>query len=167
MKSKKSSETIISEWKKRNRSSGWIKTTALTAIMWLFTACENIPNDSIIVNADEKSEKFNIEYQIGSPESGSIIDYNVFVHKNGNNFECDINQSDWWISNNIKIESDNVDWLFSEITNRLDHDLITDETRSDKDDKIAFAKQTYKDSVLNRKTPAKKWEVRVKYKKKK
>ena len=166
MKSKKSSETIkTSEWKKRSKSSGWIKTTAF-AIMWLFTACENIPNDSIIVNTDEKSEKFNIEYQIGSPESGSIIDYNVFVHKNGNNFECDINQSDWWISNNIKIESDNVDWLFSEITNRLDHDLLTDETRNDKDDKIAFAKQTYKDSVLNRKTPAKKWEVRVKYKKK-
>jgi hypothetical protein len=34
--------------------------------------------------------------------------------------------------------------------------LITDETRADKDDKIAFAKQTYKDSVLNRKTPTKK-----------
>ena len=59
-----------------------------------------------------------------------------------------------------------MDWLFSEITNKLDHDLLTDETRNDKDDKIAFAKQTYKDSVLNRKTPAKKWEVRIKYKKK-
>ena len=167
MKSKKSSETIKpSEWKKTNRSSGWIKTTAF-AIMWLFTACENIPNDSIIINADEKSEKFSIEYQFSEWSAwATLIDYNVFVHKNGNNFECDINQSDWWISNNIKIESDNVDWLFSEITNRLDHDLLTDETRNDKDDKIAFAKQTYKDSVLNRKTPAKKWEVRVKYKKK-
>ena len=165
MKLKKSSE-VSRRPEHERKSSGWIKTTAF-AIMWLFTACENIPNDSVIVNADEKSEKFSIEYQIGSPESGSIIDYNVFVHKNGNNFECDINQSDWWISNNIKIESDNVDWLFSEITNRLDHDLITDETRDDKDDKVAFAKQTYKDSVLNRKTPAKKWEVRVKYNKKK
>ena len=165
MKLKKSSE-VSRKPEHERKSSGWVKTTALAAIMWLFTACENIPNDSIIINADEKSEKFNIEYQIGSPESGSIIDYNVFVHKNGNNFECDIKQSDWWISNNIKIESDNVDWLFSEITNRLDHDLLTDETRNDKDDKIAFAKQTYKDSVLNRKTPAKKWEVRIKYKKK-
>ena len=165
MKLKKSSE-VSRRPEHERKSSGWIKTTAF-AIMWLFTACENIPSDSVIVNADEKSEKFSIEYQIGSPESGSIIDYNVFVHKNGNNFECNIKQSDWWISNNIKVESDNVDWLFSEITNRLDHDLITDETRADKDDKIAFAKQTYKDSVLNRKTPAKKWEVRVKFKKKK
>ena len=167
MKSRKASEiTKNPEKKNRKKSSGWIKTTAM-AIMWLFTACENIPSDQIILNMDEKSEKFSIEYQFGSPESATLVDYNIFVHKNGNNFECDINQSDWWISNNIKIESDNVDWLFSEITNRLDHDLITDETRADKDDKIAFAKQTYKDSVLNRKTPAKKWEVRVKYKKKK
>jgi hypothetical protein len=33
--------------------------------------------------------------------------------------------------------------------------LITDDTRDDKDDKVAFAKQTYKDSILNRKTLAK------------
>jgi hypothetical protein len=94
------------------------------------------------------------------------VDYNIFVHKNGNNFEWNIEQSDWLISNNIKIESDNVDSLFNEIANKLDHDLITDDTRDDKDDKVAFAKQTYKDSILNRKTPAKEWEIKVKYEKK-
>jgi Mg2+/Co2+ transporter CorC len=60
------------------------------------------------------------------------------------------------ISNNIKVESDNVDRLFETIADKLDHDLITDDTRDDKDDKVAFAKQTYKDSILSRKTPAKK-----------
>ena len=166
MKSKKSSETIKpSEWKKTNRSSGWIKTTAF-AIMWLFTACENIPNDSIIINADEKSEKFNIEYQIGSPESGSIIDYNIFVRKNGEIFEWNIKQSDWLISNNTKIETDNVDRLFHEISKKLDHDFITDNTKNNKDKKVNFAKKAYKDNILNK---SKKWgkygEIKIKYKK--
>ena len=166
MKSRKATEiTKNPEKKNRKKSSGWIKTTAM-AIMWLFTACENIPSDQIILNMDEKSEKFSIEYQFGSPESATLVDYNIFVHKNGDNFEWNIEQSDWLISNNIKIESDNVDSLFDEIANKLDHDLITDDTRDDKDDKVAFAKQTYKDSILNRKTPAKEWEIKVKYEKK-
>jgi hypothetical protein len=36
---------------------------------------------------DEKSEKSSIEYQFGSPESVTLVDYNIFVHKNGDNFE--------------------------------------------------------------------------------
>lgn len=167
MKSRKSSETTNNPEKKNTRkSSGWVKTTAM-AIMWLFTACENIPRDQIILNMDEKSEKFSIEYQLGSPESITLIDYSIFVHKNGNNFVWNIEQSDWWISNNIKVESDNIDTLFNEIANKLNHDLITHDTRDSKNDKVEFAKQTYKDSVLNRKTPTKKWVVKVKYKKKK
>ena len=167
MKSKKSSETIKpSEWKKTNKSSGWVKTTVL-ALAGLFTACENIPSDSIIINADEKSEKFSIEYQFSEWSAwATLIDYNIFVRKNGDKFEWNIEQSDWWFSNNTKIETDNVDVLFDRISENLDHEFITDNTRDRKDAKVAFAKQTYKDSVLNRKTPAKKWEVRVKYKKK-
>lgn len=166
MKSNKKSPEVTSNPEGKSRKSGWVKMT-VSALIGLFTACENIPNDSIIVNANEGSEKFSIEYQFsGGSGEATLIDYNIFVHKNGDKFEWDIEQSDWLFSNNIKIETDNVDLLFDKISEKLDHDYITDNTRDKKDAKVAFAKQTYKDSVLNRKTPAKEWEVKVKFKRK-
>jgi len=163
---KKFSETTKNpEWKKTSKSSGWVKTTAL-AIMWLFASCDNVPSDQIILNADEWSEKFSVEYQFSEWSAwATLIDYNIFVRKNGEIFEWNIEQSDGLISNNTKIESDNVDRLFDEIANKLDHDFITDNTRDKKDKKVAFAKQAYKDNVLNNKKHSK-WETRIKYNKK-
>lgn len=154
------------EWEnlRKSNKAGWVKTTML-AIAWLFTACDNVPNDQIILNADEWLEKFSIKYQFSEWSAwATLIDYNIFVRKNWETFECNIEQSDWWISNNTKIESDNVDRLFNEIANKLDHDFITDNTRNKKDKKVEFAKQVYKDSILNNKNPSK-GETRIKYKK--
>ena len=161
--SKVSPETIKNPDKKTSKSSGRVKTTML-AIAWLFAACDNVPSDQIILNADEWSEKFSVEYEFSEWSAWStLIDYNIFVRRNWETFEWNIEQSDGWISNNTKIESDNVDRLFDEISNKLNHDFITDNTRDKKDKKVAFAKQAYKDNILNKK--GSKWETRIKYNK--
>jgi hypothetical protein len=33
------------------------------------------------LDADKESVEVSLEYQFGSPESGTLVDYDIFVHK--------------------------------------------------------------------------------------
>ena len=155
--------------KKARKSSGWKKvvTTASFALAaWLFSSCDKVPNDQVVLDPNEESVALSFEYQFGSPESGTLIDYNIFVHKDGDKYKWTIQQSDWIFSSTTDIESDNLDWLFEEIADKSDSEYITENTRARKNDKLAFAKKAYKDNILNK---SKKWEksgkFKIKYKK--
>jgi len=155
--------------KDTNKSSGWRKvvTTASFALAaWLFSSCDKVPNDQVVLDPNEESVALSFEYQFGSPESGTLIDYNIFVHKDGDKYKWTIEQSDWFFSNTTNIESDNLDWLFEEIADKSDSEYITENTRARKNDKLAFAKKAYKDNILNK---SKKWgksgKFKIKYKK--
>ena len=164
----KSSETTKDlEWK-TNKSSGWKKvvTTVSFALTWFFTSCDKVPNDQIVLDADKESVEVSLEYQFGSPESGTLVDYDIFVHKKWDKYEWIIEQSDWIFADTINIQSDNLDWLFAEIADKSDSEYITENTRTRKNDKLAFAKKAYKDNILNK---SKKWgksgKFKIKYKK--
>lgn len=133
---------------------------------WLFSACDSVPNDQIILNADEWSEKFSVEFHHSWWWSGepTIIDYNIFVTKDGEKYKWKIEQKDWFFKNITEIESGNADALFDEIWRKLDSERITEATRDKKDEKVAFAKEAYKENVLNNKWHTK-WETTIKYKK--
>ena len=92
---------------------------------------------------------------------------NTRAKKDGDKFKWTIEQSDWFFSNTTNIESDNLDWLFKEISDKSDSEYITENTRAKKNDKLAFAKKAYKDNILNK---SKKWDksgkFKIKYKKK-
>ena len=155
--------------KNTNKSSGWRKvvTTASFALAtWLFSSCDKVPNDQVVLDPNEESVALSFEYQFGSPESGTLIDYNIFVHKDGDKYKWTIQQSDWIFSSTTDIESDNLDWLFEEIADKSDSEYITENTRARKNDKLAFAKKAYKDNILNK---SKKWgksgKFKIKYKK--
>lgn len=168
MKSKRTSEKSKNPEKKSKKISGWKKVTTAISLVWVLASCDSIPNNQIILNPHEWSEKFNVEYQFYEwSTSIRIVDYDVTVSKNWNWFTWFIHKKDWRISEDTTITSNNLDDVFNRIAWSMDDRQVTDSTLAQKDEKIAFAKQTYKDSVLNRKTPAKKWEVRIKYKKKK
>jgi len=155
--------------KKARKSSGWKKvvTTASFALAWFLTSCDKVPNDEIILDSDKQSVAVSFEYQFGKPESGTSVDYNIFARKNWGKFEWIIEtKSDWLFTETIRIESDNLDWLFEEIADKSDSEYITENTRARKNDKLAFAKKAYKDNILNK---SKKWgksgKFKIKYKK--
>ena len=165
-----SAETTKSPKEDKNKSSGLKKTitTASFALAaWLFSSCDKVPNDQILLDPDKESVAVSYEYQFGWAESGTLVDYNIFVHKDGDKFKWTIEQSDWFFSNTTNIESDNLDWLFEEISDKSDSEYITENTRAKKNDKLAFAKKAYKDNILNK---SKKWDksgkFKIKYKKK-
>lgn len=169
MKSRKVSPETNNVDKNTNKSSGWRKvvTKASFALAaWLFSSCDKVPNDQIILDPNEESVAVSFEYQFGNPESGTLVDYNIFVHKEGDKYKWTIQQSDWFFSNTTDIESNNIDWLFEEIANKSDSEYITENTRTRKNDKLAFAKKAYKDNILNK---SKKWgksgKFKIKYKK--
>lgn len=153
----------------KKRFSWWRKVLTTIALAWTLSACDKAPNDQIILNRDKESVTVSFEYQFGWAESGTTVDFNVFVNKNGDKYEWTIEKtSDWmWIFSDVThIESDNIDWLFEEISKKSDSEDITDKTRTRKEAKLDFAKQAFKDSILNNKNPWK-GEVRMKYKPKK
>ena len=170
MKSRKvSSETTGNLNKNTNKSSGWRKvvtTASFALVAWLFSSCDKVPNDKIILDSNEESVALSFEYQFGWAEAWTLVDYNIFVHKDGDKYKWTIQQSDWFFSNTTDIESDNLDWLFEEIANKSDSEYITENTRARKNDKLAFAKKAYKDNILNK---SKKWgksgKFKIKYKK--
>lgn len=169
MKSRKASPEIKNEGKDTNKSSWWKKvvTTASFALAaWLFSSCDKVPNDQVVLDPNEESVALSFEYQFGSPESGTLIDYNIFVHKDGDKYKWTIQQSDWIFSSTTDIESDNLDWLFEEIADKSDSEYITENTRARKNDKLAFAKKAYKNNILDK---SKKWgksgKFKIKYKK--
>ena len=171
MKSTKnpSETTKAAEWNNVNASHGWRKvvtSVSLALASWLFSSCDKVPNNQIILDPNEESVAFSFEYQFGSGESGSTIDYNVFVRKDGEKYQWTIEHSDWMFSDTINIESDNLDWLFNEISDRSDSEYITEKTRYNRDSKLNFAKKAYKNYILKK---SKKWvkspRFKIKYKK--
>jgi hypothetical protein len=119
------------------------------------------------LDSDKQSVAVSFWYQFGEPESGTYVDYNVFAQKNWDKYEWIIEtKSDWLFTETIRIESDNLDWLFEEIADKSDSEYITENTRARKNDKLAFAKKAYKDNILNK---SKKWgksgKFKIKYKK--
>ena len=168
MTSRKVSSETNNIDKKTNKASGWRKvvTTVSITLAWFFTSCDKVPNDEIILDSDKQSVAVSFEYQFGNPDSGTLVDYNIFAQKQWDKYEWIIEKrSDWLFSDTIRIESNNIDWLFEEIANKSDSKYITENTRTKKNAKLAFAKQVYEDSILNNKNPSK-WETRIKYKKK-
>lgn len=149
----------------RNKASGWRKvvTTASIALAWFFASCDKIPNDQIILDGDKQSVALSFKYQFGWPE-GATVDHNATIQKKWDIFECIVEKSNWISSEKINIKSDNLDWLFEELANRSDSEYITENTRAKRNSKLNFAKQVYKDSILNNENPSK-WEIRIKYKK--
>ena len=143
-----------------------VRTITVTSLMWLFSNCDTIPTDEIILDSNNWSEKFSVEYHHSGWWNGEpiIFNYNVSVTKNKEKYKWIIEQKDWLFKNVTEIESNNVDRLFDEIANKLDHDFITEDVRNKKDKKVAFAKKAYKNNVINNKEHNK-WETRIKYKK--
>ena len=169
MTSRKAPSEINNVDKNTNKPSGWRKvvtTVSFALAAWLFSSCDKVPSDQVVLDPNEESVALSFEYQFGSPESGTLVDYNIFVHKDGDKYKWTIEQSDWFFSNTINIESDNLDWLFEEIADKSDSEYITESTRARKNDKLAFAKKAYKDNILNK---SKKWgksgKFKIKYKK--
>jgi hypothetical protein len=80
-------------------------------------------------------------------------------------YKCEIKQKNWFLNTTTSLQAYSLDELFKDISKEVDNEQISDETRYNKDVKLDFAKQVYKDSVLNNKNPSG-GETRIKYKKK-
>lgn len=167
MKSKKTSEISKNSEKKQKKIPEWEKVVTSLTLVWALSWCGDFPNDEFVVNPGTQTEKFNIEYQFSGWWGGepTIIDYNILVSKNWKGFEWQIEQKNWWFKTNKKVESNNVDKLFERISNELESEQITDQTKKAKDDKVIRAKEVFNDSVLNNPNPSDR-EIRIKYKKK-
>lgn len=165
--SKSSHEKQKDPEKNANKLPWWKKvaTVASIAFAWLFASCDKVPRNQIILNPKEKTEQFSFEYHIWSSNDPMIIDYNITIYQDWDTYKWLINQRDWWFSTETTIESNNIDDLFEEISKKSKNENITEDTKSRRDAKIAFAKQVYEDSILNNKNPSEEI-VKIKYKSK-
>lgn len=152
---------------KNKKSSRWLNVITSLALVWTLSSCGDFPNDEIIVNPSTQTERFNIEYQYSGWWSGdpTIIDYNIMISKKWEIYEWQIEKIDWWLKENKTIQSSNVDDLFQRVSNELESEQVTDRTREAKNNKVARAKEVFKDSVLSNPNPSD-GEIRIKYKKK-
>ena len=150
-----------------NKLPWWKKvaTVASIAFAWLFASCDKVPRNQIILNPKEKTEQFSFEYHIWSSNDPMIIDYNITIYQDWDTYKWLIDQRDWWFSTETTIESNSIDDLFEEISKKSKNENITEDTKSRRDAKIAFAKQVYEDSILNNKNPSEEI-VKIKYKSK-
>lgn len=165
--SKLSHEKQKNPEKNTNKLPWWKKvaTVASIAFAWLFASCDKVPRNQIILNPKEKTEQFSFEYHIWSSNDPMIIDYNITIYQDWDTYKWLIDQRDWWFSTETTIESNSIDDLFEEISRKSKNENITEDTESRRDAKIAFAKQIYKDSILNNKNPSEET-VKIKYKSK-
>lgn len=147
-----------------NNLSWWKKaaTIASIALTWFFTSCDKVPRNQIILNPKEKTEQFSFEYHFWWSNDPMVIDYNITIYQDWKTYKWLIDQKDWWFNTKTTIESNSIDGLFEEISNKTDNEDITEDTKSRRDNKIAFAKQAYEDNVLNNKNPTNK-EIKIKY----
>ena len=153
--------------KNTNKLPWWKKvaTVASIAFAWLFASCDKVPRNQIILNPKEKTEQFSFEYHIWSSNDPMIIDDNITIYQDWDTYKWLIDQRDWWFSTETTIESNSIDDLFEEISKKSKNENITEDTKSRRDAKIAFAKQVYEDSILNNKNPSEET-VKIKYKSK-
>lgn len=160
----KTSETSKNPEKKFKRSSKIKSVVTSLALLLGAASCDNIPNDQIILNPSSESLKMNIEYQYFQWSAWTeIVDYDITVHKDWDFYKWEINQKNWIFRTKTTLQSGNIDNLFRDISREVDNEQISDETKVKKDEKLDFAKKVYKDSILNRETPAEDWEIRIKY----
>lgn len=151
------------EWK----NTSWIRkiiTTSSIVLAWLFSSCDNVPNDQIILDYDKESIAFSIEYQFWRPDEWTLVDYNIYINKNWDKYEWTIEKSNWFIPDETKIEANNIDDIFNEISKQLDSEYITEKTTAKKNSKLTFAKEKYQNEILNKKTH-KTGKSKIKYKK--
>ena len=162
---KPSREKPRNQEKNTNKLSWWKKVATVTSIAfaWLFASCDKVPRNQIILNPKEKTEQFSFEYHIWWSNDPIVIDYNITIYQDWDTYKWLINQGDWWFSTETTIESNSIDGLFEEISNKTDSEDITEDTKSRRDAKIAFAKQVYEDSILNNKNPSEEI-TKIKYK---
>ena len=167
MKFRKTTDTAKnSEKNTSKKSSWWTKVLTSLALVSALSWCGDFPNGEIIGNPGTKTEKFNITYEFSDWSAWSTrVKHNVLISKNWEIYEWQIEQKNWWFKKNKKIQSNSVDNLFQQVSNELDDVQITEETRKNKDDKIAKAKEFFNDSILNNPNPTNR-EIRIKYKKK-
>jgi hypothetical protein len=134
------------------------------ALALSMSACD-MPNNEVRLNPEDQSAKFKIEYQYYRWASDiRIVDYDIIVCKEWDNYVGLINEKDGWSGEEISIKSDNVDAVFDEISRKLDKEGITDETSERKDAKVNFVREEYKSKVINAKNSDQKWEIKIKYK---
>ena len=163
-KSKKTEKPKNPEKKPRKFSKLKSVITSLALIVGA-ASCDNIPNDQIIANPTSMSVKFNLEYYFFQWSAWTeVVSYDVYVYKVWDLYIWKVKQRNWPVSTTTTFQADNLDNLFKDISKEVDNQQISDETRYNKDVKLDFAKQVFKDSVLNNKNPTK-GEIRMKYKK--
>ena len=143
-----------------------LKKVATTfALASTLTACDNMPNDEVRLNPEEQSARFKIEYQYSEWSAGyNIVDYDITVSKQGDIYMWLINQKNGRNRKKTSIESDSVDSIFDEISKMLDNEQIKEETAYNKDKKVKFVKEKYKNNVSNSENSAETWEIKIKYK---
>ena len=130
------------------------------------SACDNMSNNNIVLNYENQSAKFKVEYQYYEwSTSTRIVDYEIMVSKQWDTYTWLINEIDWRKSNKTSIESDNLDEVFNEIRIRLDDVQLTDKTINNKNKKIEFVEKEYK-KLLNSGENEQVWDIIISYKKK-
>jgi len=150
------------EIKNSKKSKAW-KRIITTIALGIFTACDEVPNNQIIIDPQTWTEQFSFEYHLWSWES-EIIDFNISVYKDWNLYKWLINQKDWWLNTKTNIESNSIDGLFNEILRVTDTQQITGNTREKRDKKVRVAKETYKNYILNGKDNNGEKKIKIKYK---
>ncbi len=159
-------ESTTSTQEKRSIFDILKKVVTVAALISTLNSCNDAKSDRIELNPENKSVKFGIKYVFSLWSAGyNEMDYDVTVQKEWDTYIWLIEQSGDYADETIKISSDNVDQIFDEVLRVSDNDQISDNTRSKRDEKVAFVKQAYQDSVLNKKEPSK-WEITIKYKSK-
>ena len=88
-----------------SHTSWWnkVKTIVVASMMWLFTSCDNIPNSNIIWDQETLTERFKVIHNHSGWWSGdpTIINYDIFVSKDGEKYVWRIEQKDWFFKNVI------------------------------------------------------------------
>lgn len=164
-----SQEKIQSHQEKPRKLVGWVRktiTSTLAALTILFGSwCDRIPRDKIILNPEKQSIGFSIEHWNSLWSAWvDIIDYDIVVTKQWDTYMWLINQKNRFNSKKTTIESDDLDKVFEEISETLDNEQITDETRSKQEKKIDFVKKEFEDKVLNNENSSQVDKITIKYK---
>lgn len=161
--SKLSHEKQKNPEKSANKLSWWrrVVTTASLALTWFFASCDKVPNNQVIIDADNWTEQFSFEYHLWWTREPRIIDYNITIYQDWNTYKWIINKKDWRFWTETTIESTDIDGIFEAISRATHNEYISDDTESRKKSKLNFAKEAYKDNILNK---TKKWGKSGKFK---
>lgn len=157
-KSSSQKEQLKFKWRKKI-------VTVVTALGLTLNSCDNMPNDEVRLNPEDQSAKFKVEYHHSLWSAwADVTKYEIFVQKQWDTYMWLINQKNDFSKKKTKIEADNLDKVFDEISRTLDTESVTENTINKKNKKIRFVKKEYEDKVLNNENPTEQWEIKLKYK---